>query len=299
MSKRAPDQKSWVPIYLALGFVWGCSFLFIEQGLTFLTPIGVAFARCALGALALWVVVYFKKVAIPKDKKLWFQLWVVSLLLNVFPGILFALAQTEVTSVLAGIVNATTPLMTLLALFIFFRKEKVKSYQVFGLLVGFLGVATVFGVWHGLGSNAPWAIGALLAAVSCYGLSFPFSNRFIMPRKLQPEALATIQVSMAAITLLPLYLIDGVAVNKFLLLPVLSVLALGIFGSGIAYIWNFRIIELAGSSIASSVTYLTPIVAVAIGIAFLGEPFSWNEPIGGLIVLAGSAIAQGRHLRKK
>jgi drug/metabolite transporter (DMT)-like permease len=252
-----------------------------------------------LGALALWVVVYFKKVVIPKDKILWLQLWIVSLLLNVFPGILFALAQTEVTSVLAGIVNATTPLTTLLAIFIFFRKEKVKSYQVLGLLVGFSGVATVFGVWRGLGSNAPWAIGALLVAVSCYGLSFPFSTRFIMPRKLQPEALATIQVSMAAITLLPLYLIDGVAEDKFLLLPVLSVLALGIFGSGIAYIWNFRIIELAGSSIASSVTYLTPIVAVAIGIAFLGEPFSWNEPIGGLIVLAGSAIAQGRHLRKK
>ena len=297
MSTSAPTEKSWVPIYLALGFVWGCSFLFIEQGLTFLTPIGVAFARCALGALALWVVVYFKKVAIPKDKILWLQLWIVSLLLNVFPGILFALAQTEVTSVLAGIVNATTPLTTLLAIFIFFHKEKVKSYQVLGLLVGFSGVATVFGVWRGLGSNAPWAIGALLVAVSCYGLSFPFSTRFIMPRKLQPEALATIQVSMAAITLLPLYLIDGIAEDKFLLLPVLSVLALGIFGSGIAYIWNFRIIELAGSSIASSVTYLTPIVAVAIGIAFLGEPFSWNEPVGGLIVLAGSAIAQGRHLR--
>ena len=250
MSTTAPTQKSWVPIYLALGFVWGCSFLFIEQGLTFLTPIGVAFARCALGALALWVVVYFKKVAIPKDKKLWFQLWVVSLLLNVFPGILFALAQTEVTSVLAGIVNATTPLTTLLAIFIFFRKEKVKSYQVIGLSIGFSGVATVFGVWRGLGSNAPWAIAALLAAVSCYGLSFPFSTRFIMPRKLQPEALATIQVSMAAITLLPFYLIDGIAKDKYLLLPVLSVLALGIFGSGIAYIWNFRIIELAGSSIA-------------------------------------------------
>ena len=121
---------------------------------------------------------------------------------------------------------------------IFFRKEKVKSYQVFGLLVGFSGVATVFGVWRGLGSNAPWAIGALLVAVSCYGLSFPFSTRFIMPRKLQPEALATIQVSMAAITLLPLYLIDGVAEDKFSLLPVLSVLALGIFGSGIKFFSN-------------------------------------------------------------
>ena len=70
--------------------------------------------------------------------------------------------------------------------------------------------------------------------------------------------------------------------------------ALGVFGSGFAYIWNFRIVEIAGSSIASSVTYLTPVVAVFVGWIFLGENISWNEPLGGLVVLFGAALSQGR-----
>ena len=291
-------QKSWLPIYLLLGLVWGSSFVFIKLGLEFLTPVGVAFGRCALGAMILLLIVKVRGIKLPTDPKTWFILWIVSLLLNVFPGILFALAQTEVTSVLAGIVNATTPLTTLLAIFIFFRKEKVKSYQVFGLLIGFSGVATVFGVWRGLGSNAPWAIGALLVAVSCYGLSFPFSTRFIMPRKLQPEALATIQVSMAAITLLPLYLFDGIAEDNYQLNSLLAMLALGVLGSGFAYIWNFSIIAAAGGSIASTVTYVTPVVAVFVGWLFLGEQITWHEPVGAVFVILGAAITQGRFTSK-
>jgi drug/metabolite transporter (DMT)-like permease len=71
-------------------------------------------------------------------------------------------------------------------------------------------------------------------------------------------------------------------------------LALGVFGSGFAYLWNFKVMEIAGSAIASSVTYLTPVVAVIVGIIFLGETITWNEPLGALVVLFGAAIAQER-----
>jgi drug/metabolite transporter (DMT)-like permease len=101
-------------------------------------------------------------------------------------------------------------------------------------------------------------------------------------------------VSLAALTLLPLYLFDGVAKDEYRLGPVLAMLALGIFGSGTAYIWNFTIVTAAGSAIASSVTYVTPLVAVIVGVIFLNEPLSWNEPVGGLIVLLGAAIGQER-----
>jgi drug/metabolite transporter (DMT)-like permease len=76
-------------------------------------------------------------------------------------------------------------------------------------------------------------------------------------------------------------------------------LALGIFGSGVAYIWNFRIVAVAGSAIASSVTYLTPVVAVIVGWLFLGEKISWKEPVGALVVVFGAALAQGRFIRRK
>jgi len=287
-------ERTWLVPYIALGTVWGCSFIFIKLGLEFLTPVGVAFGRTFLGALALLVISKSKKIALPKDRKIWAHLWVVSMLLNVVPGALFAVAETKVTSILAGIINAVTPLMTLLVMMTLFREEKPKSYQIFGLLIGFSGVLTVLGVWRGLGSNPIEAILALLAAVTCYGFSFPYSRRFVLPHKLAPEALATTQVSLAAITLLPFFAFDGIAKYQFKMGPTFAMLALGILGTGYAYIWNFRIMAAAGSAIASSVTYVTPVVAVVVGVIFLSEPVSWNEPIGGAIVLLGAAISQGR-----
>ena len=287
-------KGSWLPAYIALGFVWGCSFLFIKQGLTFLTPFGVAFGRCALGALTLTIYLKLRKLNFPKDPRVWFKLWIVSLLLNSIPGVLFAQAQTEVTSILAGIINATTPLMTLLVMLLVFRDEKINSNQIFGLVIGALGIATVFGIWNGVGSNPVWAILMLLAAVLCYGISFPYSKRHVIPLQLPSEVLAATQLIMATITLVPFYLVDGIAEDSYGVIPLLSMLALGIFGSGFAYIWNFHVIKEAGSAIASTVTYITPLVAVVMGLLFLNEPLTWNEPVGGLIVLLGAAISQNR-----
>jgi drug/metabolite transporter (DMT)-like permease len=297
MSDKTPlnnRKGNWLPLYLALGVVWGCSFIFIKLGLEFLTPFGVAFGRCALGALTLVIFARIKGIEFIQDKKILFHLWVVSLLLNVIPGVLFALAETEVTSILAGIINAVTPLMTLLAIMVAFRDQKPKAFQVVGIAIGFIGVLTVLGAWQGLGENPLWAILVLLLAVSCYGVSFPYSKKFVLPHKLRPESMAAAQVSLAALTLLPFYLMDGVAEDTFKPGPVLAMIALGVFGSGFAYIWNFTIMEAAGSTIASSVTYVTPVVAVIVGIIFLQESVTWYEPVGALIVLLGAAIGQGR-----
>ena len=287
-------NKSWIPTYIAVGIVWGCSFIFIKLGLEFLTPFGVAFGRCALGAATLLIVAKVRGFQLPTDRRVRFHLWVVALLLNVIPGILFALAETEVTSILAGIINAVTPLMTLIAILIVNREEKPKAFQIIGLFIGFLGVLTVLGAWQGLGENPLWAILVLLGAVACYGISFPYTRRFVMPYKLQPESIVATQLTLAAITLLPLYLFDGIAKDEYRPGPLLAMLALGVFGSGFAYLWNFRVMEIAGSAIASSVTYLTPLVAVIVGVIFLNESITWYEPVGALIVLLGAAIAQER-----
>jgi drug/metabolite transporter (DMT)-like permease len=288
------QSKSWLGIYIALGIVWGCSFIFIKLGLEFLTPFGVAFGRCALGALALLIYSRIKKISLVRDRRMLGHLWVVSLLLNVIPGILFALAETEVTSILAGIINAVTPLMTLIAIILVSRNEPPTKPQVIGLLIGFLGVLTVLGAWNGLGTNPLWAILVLLAAVTCYGFSFPYSRRFVLPANLSPESMATAQVSLGALTLLPLFIFDGVNGNEYRIGPVLAMVALGVFGSGFAYIWNFTIMRAAGSAIASSVTYVTPVVAVIVGLIFLQEKLHWYEPVGAIVVLLGAAIAQGR-----
>lgn len=285
---------SWLPLYLVVGFIWGCSFIFIKGGLEFLTPFGVAFIRCALGAITLYIFAKLKRIELPRGKKALFHIWIVSLLLNVFPGIFFALAETEVTSILAGIINAVTPLMTLIAILLVNRAEKPKSTQIIGLFIGFAGVLIVLGAWNGLGDNPWWAVGILLLAVTCYGFSFPYTRKFVIPLGYQTEAIVSQQLILASFTLLPFYLLDGIAKDEYRLSPVLSMIALGIFGSGFAYMWNFKVMQIAGSAIASSVTYLTPVVAVIVGIIFLGERITWNEPVGALVVLIGAAIAQER-----
>ena len=291
-------RKSWLPAYIALGVVWGCSFIFIKLGLEFLTPFGVAFVRCALGAITLLIVVKIKKIKLPSDKSTWRKLWILAMLLNVIPGILFAYAEVHVTSVLAGIINATTPLATLIVMLIAFREERLKVEQIIGLIIGAIGVMVVLGIWQGVGENQLTGVIALLIAVTCYGISFPYTVRNIIPLGLKPEAAATTQLVMAAITLLPFYLFDGISQDNYRPASLFAMLALGILGSGVAYIWNFSIIAAAGSSIASSVTYLTPVVAIIVGWVFLGEALSWFEPVGALLVIIGAATSQGRFNRK-
>jgi len=294
----ATSTRSWVWTYLALGLVWGCSFLFIKDALGFLTPFGVAFARCALGAITLLCIAAIRHVSLPRDPVLWFHLWIVALCLNVIPGVLFAVAETRTTSIVAGIINALTPLTSLFFIVVVFRDEPVKRYQLVGLGVGLLGVLLVLGVWRGFGPNPWWAVAALLFSVTLYGLSFPYSRRFVIPRRLDPIALASTQVTLAALTLTPTFLFDGTNGHSVTLKAAFAVLALGIFGTGFAYIWNFRVMAAAGSAIASTVTYLTPVVAVIAGVLFLRESLTWFEPVGGLIVLLGAAIGQGRLQRR-
>jgi drug/metabolite transporter (DMT)-like permease len=287
-------KKSWLPAYLALGLVWGCSFIFIELGLVFLSPFGVTFVRCALGAITLLIFAKARKVELPKGKSIWKKLWVVAMLLNVVPGVLFAFAQQYITSALAGIINATTPLMTLIFMLLIFREEKIKREQVYGLLIGALGVMTVMGVWKELGGNQLIGVIALLIAVSCYGASYPYSTRNVIPLGLKPEALATGQLLMATMTLLPLFIFDGFSSNNYETKSIIAMLCLGIFGSGFAYIWNFLVTAAAGSAIGSTVTYITPVVAVIVGWLYLSEEIAWHEPVGALVVIIGALLSQGR-----
>jgi len=294
MNTPVQRQSSWIPAYITLGIVWGCSFIFIKLGLEFLTPFGVAFVRCTLGALALLIYAKLRGISLPKDRMVRFHLWVVAIFINVIPGICFALAEIAVTSILAGIINAVTPLMTIIAILVINREEKPKPSQLLGLLLGFLGVLTVLGAWRGLGDNPLWAILALLVAVSCYGISFPYTRKYVIQLKIQTESLMAMQLTLAAFTLLPFFLFDGISKYEYRIGPVLAMIGLGVFGSGFAYLWNYKVMQLAGSAIASSVTYLTPLVAIIVGIIFLNESITWNEPVGALVVLFGAAIAQER-----
>ena len=293
---------SWVYKFLFLGLVWGSSFLLIALGLETLSPTGIAFWRTAIGALTLLVVLLVARIPFVRGWLTWFKIWIAGLFMSAIPAVLFGYAEQHLSSALASIINASTPIFTVIAIMIAFRAEKPKREVVIGLLIGLGGVFVVLGIWNGFGNNEPLAIGALILAVSCYGIGSPFLRRYVEPLKLKPEAAVFGQVFTSALTLFPFYLFSSLTNGSFTVGPVtvnsvLAMLALGILGTGIAYVVYYKLLAQVGSAIGSAVTYMSPIVGVILGVLLLGETITWNEPVGAAIVLLGAAFAQGRFSR--
>ena len=281
-------------MYTAAGLIWGASFLFIEYALTALTPIGVAFWRTTLGAVAMLIAVLIYKSKIPTDLNSWRRMFVAGLFMSSVPFTLFAFAQTYVTSALASIINAVTPIATVVVMLIAFRSEKLKPHVVVGLLVGLVGVLMVLGVWQGFGDNEPIAIVAMLLAVVCYGIGTPYVRKYVTPLKISTEVSVFGQIGTAAVTLLPIYLLSGQYFTATPSWPAIgAIVAVGALGSGVAYLLYYKVLDVVGSAIASSVTYITPIIAVILGVLLLNEDLHWYEPVGGLIIILGAAISQG------
>ena len=285
---------TWRIQYALLALTWGSSFWFIKLGLESFSAVQVGFLRVTLGALTLLVLSAVTKTPIVRDIRLLGHLFVLALCLNSAPGVLFAFGETHISSVLAAILNATTPLATLVMTLLLFRDQKPTRSQQLGLLVGFAGVLTVLGVWQGLGSNALVGIAACLLAVTGYGISFPYSRRFVASTTYSRTSIATAQVTLGALQLLPVMLVVDHSFVTPQVDSAVAMLVLGALGSGIAYVWNYTVIMQAGATVASTVTYWTPLVAVVAGIAFLGEQITWYEPVGALVVLLGVAVSQGR-----
>jgi len=288
---------SWVYKFIPMALIWGSSFLFIELSLELTTALGVAFWRTALGAAAMAIIMAFLGVKLPKQIKQWLHLWVAGILMSALPFSLYAFAQQSTTSILAAIINATTPLFTLLAILAIFKAQKQTGVAVIGLLIGLVGVAITLGVWQGFGDNDPIAILALLLASISYGIGTPYLRKFITPMQLPSTSTAMVQVFTSAITLLPLYLITGpLFIAPARVETVGALLLLGVLGSGVAY-WLFhQIVAEAGSTVSSTVTYTNPVIATIWGILLLGEPLHWYEPVGGILVLLGAFLSQGKPL---
>ena len=306
MIARVQRFPKWLPAYLALAGIWGCSFLFIELGLESFTPTGVAFTRIAFGAVTLLVISAITRTALP-PRWSWKYVFIASLLWVSVPWMLFGFGQQYVTSALAGIINGATPLMTLLAILIAFPEEKPTMRRIAGLALGFLGILIVVGVWQGFSDNSGIGVLALVAAIACYGTAFPFARRYLSGTgdrpAVPPISLATGLMLFGLIVTGPVVLFTGItetaAGTSVELSSVLALAALGIFGSGIAYVLSFYVLQKSDATTSSTVTYLTPLVAVIVGAIVLGEHITWNEPIGGVLVVLGAAIAQGLIPRRR
>lgn len=290
-------------LYLLVALTWGSSFLFAKIGLDGLAPQQVATVRTVLGAVTLVLVLLATRRRWPREPKVWAHLLVVSVFLNAVPSSLMAWAEQTVPSGLASIYNATTPIMTMAALAVLVPSEKLRGRQVVGIVLGIVGVLVLVGPWDVIGDPAvlasiPGQV-ALLGMTACYGIGLAYLRRVAVTSSYDPVTLATVQLTLASGLLL--LVAPAIATGPVQLdwRIVAAMVALGCVGTGLAYAWNTRLVQAWGAGRASTVTYLTPVVGVALGVLVLGERVRWNEPVGGLVVLVGIALASGVLTRRR
>ena len=300
---RAPEPvdpriatRQWLPGMATLAAIWGSSFLFIKVGVSELHPLFVALGRVVGGAIALVAVLLLTRDRLPRDLRFWGHNAVVAVLGVALPFSLFGFGEQRISSVLAGIWNSVTPLIALPMAVLVFRTEQLTRGRVLGLILGFVGAATILGVWQGVGGSSLAGQLMCMTAAACYGVAIPYTRRFLTPRPESGLAVSASQLLIATVLLAVVAPLAGggfPAVAELSGPVVASVAALGVLGTGLAFVLHLRNIRLLGASTASMVTYLIPVFATVIGVVVLGEELSWFQPVGAAVVLLGVAIAQG------
>lgn len=291
--------SDWRAKFVLLSLIWGMSFLFIKIGAEVLSPMQLTLGRMATGALPLLVVLLLRGGRLPRSPRLWGHMFVAALLLNTVPFTLFGFAAQLIPSALMGIVNASTPLFGVVFSMLLLSDERPDRDRVLGLGIGFLGVLTVFGVWRSLGevavSDGDAVLGMLfvVGATVCYGIGTPYLRRFVAGSSHGALELSTLQLLLGSVPL-------AVLVPLFTEMPtgvtwqvVAAVSTLGVFGTGVAYILQYAVVREAGATVATTVTYVAPVVAIAAGVLLLGETLSWNQPLGAVVIILGAALCQG------
>lgn len=285
----------------ALAAIWGCSFLFIKFALVGLSDTQVVLGRIVTGAAVLAALVAVRRVPMPRRPAMWGHFAFLGVVGNVLPFFGFAWGEAHgAPSSLAGVYDATTPLFTLLVAVVALPAERPTARRAAGLVMGFLGAIVILAPWQPSG-GATALPGQLtcIGAAACYGVAFVYTRRFVAGSGFPPLALATGQLSCAAvvaIVLTPLLAAQPVSLSPRI---VLSVLALGALGTGAGFVLNYGIIRDAGATTASTVTYLMPIVAVTLGVIVLGESFGWTDVVGALLTLAGVGVAGGVRMARR
>ncbi|MER5262562.1 DMT family transporter [Actinosynnema sp. NPDC002837] len=270
-----------------LALLWGSGFLWIKVALTGLSPVQITVIRCALGAAVLVVMARVGRQRFPA--RLWGHLVVAAFFCNALPFLLFAIGEQTVDSGVAGVLNATTPLFSLLIGLAIGTDRGVTPVRVAGLVLGFAGVLLIFAPWqrHGLAG-----VGALvlLGAAAGYAVAFAYMGRKLVGQG-GPIAVSAAQLTAAtglAAVMLPF---DHTPATPNAT-AIVAVVVLGVFGTGVTFVLNYRIIEDEGPTSAATVGYLLPVVSVALGSIVLDEPLTARIVAGMAVVLVGVALTR-------
>jgi len=286
-------------LLIVLSLLWGGSFFFIEGALAALPPFTLVLLRVSLAAAALHLFLRIRGLGMPAGRLVWAAFFGMGLLNNAIPFSLIVWGQTQIASGLAAILNATTPLFTVLVAHAATRDERLTGGRLAGVVIGFAGVAVMIGpgALAGLGDDLLAQLACLAAALS-YAFAGVFGRRFAR-LGVKPVQTAAGQVTASSLLLLPLALL----VDRPWALPLpgpevwAAVAALALLSTALAYILYFRILATSGATNLLLVTLLIPVTAILLGVAILGERLAAEHIAGMALIALGLAAIDGRPAR--
>ena len=304
----------WQVKFTALAFIWGSSFLLMKIGLRSLAPLQISGLRILSGASVLLLLLTASRGRLPRDLGTWVHLMVTGFFLGSLPFSLFALGEERISSALAGIGNSITPIATVVLSLLLLPTDKIGARKIIGVLIGFVGVLVIMQPWQSQGRPDLLGFGMTLVAGMSYGLGWTYTRRFLSGRDFGGLTLPTAQMLVSAgqmlvalmvwwltqrdnLSLAAPWSLHANTVGGSALWPLLAVLALGVVGTGIAMSFQYDVVRAAGPTVGTSVTYLIPVVSVALGVLVLGERLQWPQFAGAAVVL-GAAILIGRSKRR-
>ncbi len=310
MSRRSGGVP-WQAWYVALTFIWGSSYLLIKVGLGSLSAVQVASLRILCGVAVLLLMLALTRSRLPRGLRTWGHLLVTGTLLCTLPWTLFAVGEERVSSAVAGISNATTPVAAVLATALLLPGEPVGRRRQVGVAIGFAGVVLIAQPWSLERGPDPVGLGMVLAASASYGVGWTYVRRFLTGVDPGGLSMPTAQVLVAALQLPVLLALDwwrrgtpaggpltpggpdADAGGWGLWGPVLAVVVLGVVGTGLAQAMQYAVVRAAGPTVATSVTYPIIVVSVLLGVLLLGERVGPLVLLGAAVVLAGSVLITG------
>lgn len=295
MTSSTPTMSAnaWALLIL-LSLLWGVSFFFAEIALRELPPFTIVLARVGIAAIFLHLLVIASGQRMPTRLSLWGAFLVMGTLNNLIPFSLIVWGQTEITSGLASILNATTPLFAVVVAHFLTADEKLTAYRALGVLIGFAGTIIMIGpaALAGLGAEALAQLAILTAALT-YGFASLYGRRF---KGLPPLIIATGQVTCSTVLLIPLVLLIDRPFELAMPGPATwsALIGIAVFSTALAYILYFKILALAGATNLMLVTFLIPISALVLGTLFLDEIVTLTQLAGMALIMTGLAIQSVR-----
>lgn len=285
----------------ALSLLWGGSFFFVQLAVEHLPAFTIVFLRVSLAALALGLVLLLSGSAFPKGWPVWRALLVMGLFNNALPFTFFVMAQGEIGSALAAVLNATTPLFTLIVAHVWTLDERLSSAKTLGLAIGFAGVVVMMGGAALAGGSATvLAQAACLAAALCYAVASVWGRRF-KRMGVPPLATAFGMLVASSVMMLPLVAVIDKPWQWPLpgVVPMAAVLGLALLSTALAYQIYFRLLASAGAVNLALVTFLIPVSAIGLAVLVLGETLAPRHMIGMALIALGLLVIDGRLGRRR